>query len=207
MSRLAAMCALVVGAGCGYAPAQDLYISSHHIQYDPAQSMVLFDMTFSRPPDFFTLDPGGRQADSFQIYLDTLPGRNGFGGTSPFTWETIVRGEEIHVNGNIRFRDHILGPSMDPISGGWGPIAGTVPYTMTGMRQKFVAPYSVVNTTNGQFSYRVEVFRFGTQLPNVLRGHSEPVPAPAGAAALLVGAGLLASRRRREPVSRPALRS
>lgn len=71
-------------------------------------------MQFNRLPDFFTVDALERQADSFQYYI-------GF-QSFPLNFESLVRGEEIHVAGDIRVRAPI--GDGGPGSGGWGPIFG-----------------------------------------------------------------------------------
>lgn len=191
---------LVVTCMCGLsglASAQPLDVVSHAVRYDSAAQTVLFEIEFNRKPDFFTLDAGGRQADSWQINMDTVQGINGFGGNSPYIWETIARGEEIHTADKVRIRNHILGPSPEPISGGWGPVAGSYSYSMVGARQAFTIPYSALNTTTGAFRFELECYQFGVIQPHVIRGNSVPmVPAPA-ASGMLIPGGMVLFRRRR----------
>lgn len=181
----------------GPSAAQPLAALSHSAVFDPDLSTLHFVVDFDRPPDFYTLDPEGRPAHSFQIHLDTQPGNLGWGGTSPYPWETIVRGGEIHEEGDIRIRDHILGPSGTPGSGGWGPLAGSVPYDLVDRHLSFEAPYSMLNTTTGRFTYSLEVYEFGSWTGVTYAGASVVVPSPAPAVALGLFAGAMAVRRRR----------
>ncbi|MCC6660412.1 MAG: hypothetical protein IT437_05955 [Phycisphaerales bacterium] len=191
--------ALVVGIALAATPAwaQPLRIMDSTIRFDTAAQTVSFELDFNHKPDFFTLDAGGRQADSWQINLDIAPGYNGFGGTSPYPWETIIRGEEIHVNDDIRIRDHVLGPSPDPVSGGWGPLTGAVPYTITDKRQKFTVPFNLLNTQTGTFRFEIETYQYGQVQSHTIKGGSIPaIPAPAATGVLGIG-GMVAFRRRR----------
>jgi hypothetical protein len=181
------------------APAvgQPLKVVGSSVRFDNAAQVVNFEIEFNHKPDFFTLDAGGRQLDSWQISVDTMPGYNGFGGTSPYPWETIIRGEEIHVEDNIRVRNHILGPSNEPGSGGWGPIAGAVDYTLVDKKQKFSIPYDVLNTQAGTFRFEIDTYMYGEMQPDAVKGSSIPaIPAPAASGILGVG-GMVMFRRRR----------
>jgi hypothetical protein len=177
--------------------AQPLQVVGSSVRFDNAAQVVNFDIEFNHKPDFFTLDASGRQLDSWQISLDTMPGYNGFGGSSPYPWETIIRGEEIHCADNIRVRNHILGPSPEPESGGWGPIAGTVDYTLVDKKQRFTIPYDVLNTASGTFRFEIETYMYGEVQSHAVKGGSIPaIPAPAASGILGVG-GMVMFRRRR----------
>lgn len=174
-----------------------LYALWHSVQVDERAQVVRFEIIYNRAPDFFTLDPQGLQADSFQFHLDTMHGHQGMNGNSPYPWETIVRGEEIHVNGDIPIRDHISGPSTAPGSGGWGPILGTAPYTLEGSHQAFEAPFSMLNTSTGNFWYRLEFYRHGALTRGWYEGHSSSIPGPWSAAACFATGAWWSTRRRR----------
>ncbi len=178
-----------------------LHALGHSAHVDLELQVVRFEIFFNLEPDFFTLDPQGRQADSFQFHLDTMPGHQGMYGSSPFPWETIVRGEEVHLNSLIPIRDHICGPSTAPGSGGWGSILGSVPYTLADTFQTFEAPFPMLNTTTGDFRYRLELYHYGT-LTQLYRGLSSPMPEPGAAAGLLAAAWWLRRRRRPDNVIR-----
>lgn len=165
---------------------QTLSAVSHLAVYDDTASTVWFQIEFNRPPDLQTLSLGGAQTDSFQFVLDTLPGNNGYGGASPLPWETVVRGEEIHEYGRIPLRDHVLGPSSQPGSGGWGPVITMVDFELTGTLLYFQASYENLHTPDGRFSYELELFEQGTWTGTTYVGTS--VPAPAGALVLLLAA-------------------
>src|SRR5206468_4328980 len=94
---------MAIGVAIPPVRAQPLTALAHAAVYDPLAQAVTFSITFNRPPDFYTLDGVGRQADSFQFYLFTRsePGINRQGNT-------IVRGEEIHIGGDVRFRNDML---------------------------------------------------------------------------------------------------
>jgi len=176
-------------------PDTRLSVLSSSAQIDRTANVVRFEILYNRVPDFFTLDPGGRQADSFQINLDILRGCHGMGGSSPYPWETIIRGEEIHMAGDIPIRDHINGPSSSPWSGGWGPILGSVPYSMDGTLQRFEAPFSMLNYSSGNILFTLEIFRFGEWQARYRGIAHNPSPGPA--ACVLAGAWWFARRRRR----------
>ncbi len=143
------------------------------VRVDGRAQMVRYEVTFNREPDFHTLDESGAQADSFQFHLDTMEGNRGLGGTSPYPWESVVRGEEIHVSHTIRIRDHVLGPSHEPGSGGWGPIAGAFPYRLQGRRLTFSIPFAAQNTPTGRFAYSLELYRYGSWTGRAYGGDSE----------------------------------
>ncbi len=134
---------------------------SHCARADEVAQVVRFQIVYNREPDFLSVDPEGRQADSFQFFLDTMPGNQGMCGTSPYAWETVIRGEEINFDGEVPVRDHVRGPSGDPRSGGWGPATGAVPYTLDGNRQQFEVPFWMLNTSSGKFRYSLELCRYG----------------------------------------------
>lgn len=190
--------AIVLGV-CAAAPAMGtpLEAVSFGATYDFQSRVVHFEIVYNREPDFYTLDPKRRQADSFQIHLDTVSGVNGWGGTSPFPWETIVRGEEIHIEGDIRIRDHLQAPSPKPHSGGWGPIAGSVPYRLDGKTQTFSAPYDMLNTQSGKFAFVLELYNYGTGTGVIYDGSSMEVPAPGPIGLAAASLGWALGRRRR----------
>lgn len=176
---------------------QHFRAQSHRAMFDGATGCVLFELEFNLAPDFHTVDPLGNQAESFQLHLDTLPGNNGWGGTSPYPWETIIRGSEIHKEDDIRVRDHTGAPSTNPASGGWGRVAGAVPYDLSGHLLEFTVPYSVLGTTTGEFPYLLELYRYGQWTGITYTGQSAPIPSPAGAAVLGLAGVAAAARRRR----------
>ncbi|OKH29505.1 hypothetical protein NIES2101_43295 [Calothrix sp. HK-06] len=122
---------------------------------------VLFTINFNRTPNFLLTDEFGRQADSFQYFIEA-DGEFPIWRGSPYYSEldAIVRGEEIHVSGNIRFRK-ALPSSSDPNSGGWGDILGSVPYTLNGNTVSFSAPPQLFGDSDGFFSYGLLWTEFG----------------------------------------------
>lgn len=123
---------------------------------------VLFTINFNKPPDFFSVDEFGRQADSFQYFIEASGTFPIFRG-SPYYSEvdTIIRGEEIHVGGNIRFRG-TGSSSNNPTSGGWGNLRGSVPYILNDNTLTFSAPLRILGDSDGFFSYRLEWYEFGS---------------------------------------------
>jgi hypothetical protein len=157
--------AVVIGLGApALAQLEPLDVVSYSARYNASTSTVDFDILFTRYPDFINIDPdSGSVVDAFQMYLDTQPGNNGWGGTAEDPWETIIRGSEIHYNNDIRIRDHTGPMCHEPGCGTWGPLAGSVPYTLDEEgRLTFSAPFSMLNTTTGRFSYELDTVTYGS---------------------------------------------
>lgn len=170
---------LITATGLAAKPPEPvtLVAESYSVRFEEP-GLVRYEIVFNRSPDFLTTDPDDAQADSFQIYLDTQEGNHGLNGTSPLPWESVVRGEEIHASGDIRIRDHITGPSTAPGSGGWGPVAGSVPYQLRGTTLTFTAPFAIQNTATGKFAYVIELYRYGAWTGATYDGASEQIRRP-----------------------------
>ncbi len=176
MKRAVALMVVGMCAGHGYA----LKVVSHSVAADNGKDRFLFTLVFDRPPDFYRFEtlPGDnpdlhRQADSFQFNIDLQ-------NESPFQWglddDTVIRGEEIHrlprtdlgpaIIGNLPIRS-AGPPSADPTSGGWGDVNAVVPFLLIGPTMIFAADTSaigtgtVINPSQGVFSYRLEAYEYG----------------------------------------------
>jgi hypothetical protein len=141
--------------------AANLNIISESAVVNQGNNEVLFTINFNRTPNFLSTDEFGRQADSFQYFIEA-DGKFPIWRGSPYYSEldAIVRGEEIHVAGNIRFRK-ALPSSNDPNSGGWGDILGSVPYNLNGNTVSFSAPPQLFGDSDGFFSYGLGWYEFG----------------------------------------------
>jgi hypothetical protein len=144
-------------------PAQAaLLINSESVVANLDSREALFTIEFNEVPDFFTVDSVGRQADSFQYYIDTDGELPVFRGSPYFSeLETIIRADEINVAGDIRIRNVFPIGSGGANSGGWGPLRGSVPYTLNGTVLTFLAPLELIGDSDGLFSYRLETYEFG----------------------------------------------
>ena len=139
-------------------------IVSDDVTFNAGSGVADFVITFNSTPDFFTLDSVGRQDDSFQFFIRPSPTLPSLGG--PFyNVTTIIRGEEIHVGGDIRLRD-VAPTSSDPSSGGWGPLRGSVPFSISGASVNFSVPMALLGVT-GDFSYDLQGYNFGIQNYNL----------------------------------------
>jgi hypothetical protein len=175
-------------------------ITSQEVTLRADVSVTDFLITFSDTPDFFSVDAEGRQADSFQFFINpspTIPFQAGYDGVNT----TLIRGEEIHVSGDVRVRD-IRPSSGDPYSGGWGALRGSVAFLITGNLVTFSVPNDMLGVS-GPFGYHLEGYRYGADYYNDfgLSAPLAPVPEPstilAGLLALLpLGAGVLRTLRR-----------
>lgn len=165
-----------------------LWATQYSIIVDEDANKVDFQITFNRIPDFFSLDWAGRQIDSFQISIDNDGQMSNF---SPSVFETIVRGPEIHVDGDVRFRDNTLPDSgTDPDSGGWGPLIGSVSYSFDDTSLGFTAPLDFVDDPDHQFSYVLSM----SSVPVggiILLGKNNVNYVPEPTTILLLGSGLL----------------
>src|SRR4028119_1995930 len=133
---------LLFGLTSGLPAEAALLVLSQSAEVNLASNSVLFQIEFNRVPDFFTTDEYDRQADSFQYFMDADGGFPIFRGTDIYysNLESIIRGEEIHLGGDVRIRN-ALPPDPDmSSSGGWGSIRGSVPYTFSEHVSPLLAP-------------------------------------------------------------------
>ena len=150
---------LIAWVCCITAPAHGdpIMFLSQTASFDPATDQVTFTIEFNRPPDFFATDSLGRQADSFQYFVLGDPGLG-----YPAEFDSIVRGEEIHIANAIRIRNAV--PSVsDPAAGGWGAIRDVVPFSLSGSLLSFSAPLASLSdhSVDGRFTYELQVYSFG----------------------------------------------
>lgn len=162
-----------VAARCASAA---LSIVSQSVAVDRSDKEVLFSLVFNQAPNFTTTDSYGRPEDSFQYEI--IPNTSQSIDSFPFlSVATVIRGDEIG-SGSVMPIRYGFGHGSDPspASGGWGPIIATVPFTLTGSKMSWDAPFDVLGTTNGQFAYRVFTTNFGATVSSV---ESVSIPLPA----------------------------
>ncbi|BAY75440.1 hypothetical protein NIES25_18850 [Nostoc linckia NIES-25] len=156
--------AALIAFSTGQIAQAELFAESESTVVNLDTQEVLFTINFNRVPDFFSVDEFGRQADSFQYYIERDEKLPVVGEVSPFypNLESIIRGEEINVAGDVRIRNVFSVGPAEPNSGGWGSIRGSVPYTLDGTLLKFSAPLELVSDSDGLFSYELALFEFGS---------------------------------------------
>ncbi|MEH1846396.1 MAG: hypothetical protein V7L25_15705 [Nostoc sp.] len=201
--------AALIALGTGQIAQAVLLIESESAVVNLDAKEVLFTINFNRVPDFFTVDQVGRQADSFQYFIDADGELPVFRGSPYYSeLESIIRGEEIHVAGDVRIRDVFSIGASEPNSGGWGKIRGSVPYSLDGTVLKFSAPLEFIGDSDGLFSYQLELYEFGgiSDLLGDKKSTIASVPEPNFAlAALTFGALSVGLRRKRKHKSAPSL--
>lgn len=145
------------------ARAQDLSVVAESVVYCADAGEVRFTLTFSRVPDFTTVDADGRQADSFQYYVHKP-------WDQPWLFDVLIRGEEIHVNGDLRVRDRY--GAGGPDAGGWGNLRAAVPFRREGATVTWSLPLAALAEDDGAFYYTIDVAEYGTQSSPTLYRHS-----------------------------------
>jgi hypothetical protein len=133
---------------------------SQSVFFDAGSGVANFVLVFDCTPNFFTVGPNSpieRQADSFQFWINpsTLP-------LPPYPYgKVVIRGDEIHVSGDLRIRD-VAPSSSDPVEEGWCPIRGSVPISISGESVSFSVPMDLLGVT-GAFSYHLEGYNYGSE--------------------------------------------
>lgn len=200
--------AALIALGTGQIAQAVLLVESESAVVNLDAKEVSFTINFNRVPDFLTVDQVGRQADSFQYFIDADGELPVFRGSPYYSeLESIIRGEEIHVAGDVRIRDVFSIGASEPNSGGWGKIRGSVPYSLDGTVLKFSAPLQFIGDSDGLFSYRLELYEFGSWngLTNENKSTIASVPEPNLALGALTFAALsLSLRQKRKHKSAPS---
>ena len=187
---------LLFGLTSGFPAEAALLVLSQSAEVNLDNNSVLFQIEFNRAPDFFTTDEYGRQADSFQYYVDADGGFPIFKGGEFYysNLESIIRGEEIHLAGDVRIRN-ALPPDPDlSSSGGWGSIRGSVPYTLSGNVFSLLVPLELIGDTDGKFSYQLLWTEYGGAGGYI---DAEAVPEPATIFGSFMALGGLAAFQRK----------
>ena len=186
---------LLFGLTSGLPAEAALLVLSQSAEVNLANNSVLFQIEFNRVPEFFT-DEYGRQADAFQYFIDADGGFPIFRGTDIYysNLESLIRGSEIPLAGDVRIRNP-LPPDPDlSISGGWGSIRGSVPYTLSGNVFSLLVPLELISDTDGKFSYRLEWYEYGAT-QGYIDTETVPEPAPILGSFMVLG-GLAAFQRK-----------
>jgi hypothetical protein len=171
-------------ANAGMTGQPPLLIVQQSVRLDEAQSAARFSITFSRSPDFVTMDSDGRRADSFQYEI--APGFTSISQTSLDDIRAIVRGDEIGPR-LLPIRAGISnGSDPSPASGGWGHVRASVPFMLQGDTLSFLAPLADLDAGDGVFAYRVFTTQFG-ETTSLVSGSSAVSLPPA----VWVGGGML----------------
>lgn len=187
---------LLFGLTSGLPAEAALMVLSQSAEVNLASSSVLFQIEFNRAPDFFTTDEVDRKADSFQYFIDADGGLAIFrdGGLNYNNLESIIRGDEIHLGGDVRIRN-VLPPDPDiSSSGGWGSIRGSVPYTLSGNVLSLLVPLQLIGDTDGRFNYGLMWTEYGGA-GGYIDGETVPEPATIFGTFMALG-GLAAFQRK-----------
>ena len=168
----------------------DFALVSPDLTINRQAATASFSLTFNQVPDFYKIDSDGIQAESFQIEFDGVATP---GASFPQDLTAVVRGDEIHVANAIRVRSPNGNGGAN--SGGWGPIVGTVPFSLTGKTVAFSVPAKELGWTGGAWS--ADIFSLASGTLTAERQVSS-VPAPkafwGGLAGLAVVAGMSVRR-------------
>jgi hypothetical protein len=191
-SVLAALGLIALAAG-GPSAKADFLLESQSLTVDRKDQTADFSLTFNQAPDFTTLDSLGRPANSFQIeyaanYDPSIKFQKSLTG--------IVRGDEIHIADDLRIRS--ANGNGGPDAGGWGPIVGSVPFSLIGDTVSFSIPTVDLGGFTKTSAYDVFSLAYGKQTVNQFVT-MVPTPAafPSGLAGLaIVGGVSLAIRKR-----------
>ncbi len=195
--KMAVIASVLVGLSYGVPTEAALLVLSQSAEVNLNSNSVQFQIEFNRAPDFFTTDEHGRQADSFQYYVDADGGFPIFRGTDSYysNLEAIIQGSEIHLAGDVRIRNAWPpDPDMSVGWGGWGTIRGSVPYTLSGNALSLLVPLQLIGDSDGKFSYRFEWYEYGGMGGYI---DAETVPEPATIFGSFMALGGLAAFQRR----------
>jgi hypothetical protein len=146
--KMAVIASVLVGLGYGVPAEAALMVLSQSAEVNLDSNSVLFQIEFNRAPDFFTTDEYGRQADSFQYFIDADGELSLFsGGISYSNLETIIRGGEIHLGGDVRIRNLFPpDPDLSVAQEVGGQSAVLFPTPCQEMSSHFSSPYSLLVT-------------------------------------------------------------
>jgi len=194
--RMTVISSILFCLGYGTSAEAALMVLSQSAEVNLASNSVLFQIEFNRTPDFFTTDEYDRQADSFQYFIDADGGFPIFRGKDIYysNLESIIRGEEIHLAGDVRIRN-ALPPDPDlSSSGGWGSIRGSVPYTLSENVFSLLVPLQLIGDSDGKFSYQLLWTEYGGAGGYI---DAETVPEPATIFGSFMALGGLAAFQRK----------
>ena len=181
-------------------------VVSESAVFNSLSNRVDFTVTFNATPDFYTVD-GFNRANAFQyhIFYDNDP----FQPPNAEYMNALIRGDEIHVDGDLRIRD--AGPPAvgDPNYGGWGSIRATTMFNLSGATMSFSFDLGEIGDNDGQFAYQLNTYDYGVQRwPTWYGGTAGPyptdstVPEPASIALFGIGAlGLMFICRKRRQIA------
>lgn len=129
-------------------------ITSHSVTSNSISETFDFEVTYKNVPEFLTTDCHKRQAHAFQFYMayDTTHTPS----ASDDSWDVIIRGEEIHIDGTIRLRNsNLSGPQNNEESGGWGPLmtSNGIDYQIFYTTITFSIPWDVLGDPDGKIYY------------------------------------------------------
>lgn len=178
------MLSLVLLFGSPIAASAVFIFQSESTIFEPASGKVQFTIGFNQSPDF-TVGSQGRQANSFQYFI---AGDSSL--TSPAKYDSIIRGEEIHLSADmLRIRNSVP-PDSGPITvtGGWGAVRGEVPFSLNGNTLTFSTPLSLISdhSLNGTVAYRLESYEFGS-LTKFAESQFSVAPEPATGIVVAMG--------------------
>jgi hypothetical protein len=115
-------------------PAAPIMVLDHTANVNASTGIASFSLLFDRAPDI------SASADSFQYFFlgnQSLP--------YPARYDSVVRCcEQVGI---LVVRDP-LPSSNDPLAGGWGPVRGTVPFTLNGATLSFSATLTLFSDRN-----------------------------------------------------------
>ena len=139
-------------------PTSAFTIVDHTVDLDTDNSLVHFSIQFDKVPDFTSVNQFGHQIEAFQIIVDAEKNIN----FSQFDGESLIRGSEIVVDGDLRVRNTSPPDPVSGTSGGWGTIRGSVPFQIVGSSVTFTMSCSLLDI-KGHFAYSLHaIFNGGT---------------------------------------------
>jgi len=174
-------------------------ISQVSTSVDQGAQTVGFEIVFNSMPDFLSVDGGGRPADQFRFYI--------LNANVSFLNQCV---ECVFTNNSDPFLTENLGTIN--VSHGFQPSFATLSFSQNNNIVDFAASFSLLNTSNGNFSYLLVSYIFGSEQLRAFMGSSGggaaqlvnpfsvlPLPAALPLFATGLGAlGLLGWRRKRK---------
>ena len=153
------LCMVLLGL---VAAARATKVASFSIIHPYGSDTASFQISFDQTPDFLTIDPYGRPADLFQIYVFTevQPPPVGLVFWSSIPWRWILRSNEIHLASDIFLRNPCLLFEEEPAAQGWGSLRGQVPYSLNDTLLSFEAPLDLLGA-GGTFGDVLENVEYG----------------------------------------------